>query len=476
MPRAKNLLHLIEHTPVPHLRSYLKMRPSYQERTALGKATRQQVSRSAQSVWAVTPSRPEPVDILLRQARTRIPELVPIRHQRMAASPFAFYRGGAAIMAHDLAKSPCTNIHVQLCGDMHVSNFGFFATTEHQLVFGISDFDETLPGSWEWDLKRLVASAVIAAESIGADKVYAQGIVRNIVTSYRRHLLDYAQMPYLQLAHEYIDDRRLRDTARPFGSQAQQFIRKQIAYARDNTNFGVLKKFTHMTNGRRQITDRAPLIERAEISHTGGPMEQFLDQVLVSYADSLLSDRRQLLKRYRLVDFARQVVGVGSVGLSCLMLYMTGIDDQDPLFLQYKQAESSVLAPYLGDPVFTHQGHRVAAGQRLIQGAPDMLLGYGQTKSRQFYVRQLRDMKGGISFGPEGVGKKEFPAYAHLFGWALALAHARSGDPAILSGYCGTTTQLDDAMCTFAFAYARQNAVDFETFTQAVKQGKVRIA
>lgn len=470
---VKKPQHPIEHTPSPHKLSYFRQPLTEKERRAKGKQQREAVAVSDQAGWQVTRTRQDPIRILKAQAKTRIPQLIPIRHQRMSVSPFAFFRGGAAIMAHDLAKTRYTNIHVQLCGDMHVANFGFFATGEHQLVFGINDFDETHPGSWEWDLKRLAASAVIACESMGTHAGYAEDIVRGIVSAYRENMRQYAQMPYAELAHQYLDDQQLQNHVANFGAGAEKFMAKQLAAARDNTSRSFLKKFTTLHNGRRQIVDHPPLVTHAEIGYFGDPMQEYLDQAIVTYADSLLSDRRQFLKRYTLQDFARKVVGVGSVGTSCWVMYLTGLNDKDPLFLQYKQAQSSVLEPYFEAVRFSHQGRRVVAGQRLLQGAPDFLLGYGQAGDRNYYIRQLRDMKGGISIGPDGVGKKEMPVFAYLFGWALALGHARSGDPAILSGYMGNDDALDDAIVAFSFAYARQNEVDFDTFTRALKQREI---
>ena len=476
MATIKIIPHPIEHTPTPHQRNYLKSNNTEKENREIGKKYRQSVSLSDQAFWKVTQPRQDPVRILAEQAKTRIQSLVPLRHQRMSTSPFAFFRGGAAIMAADLAKTPYTNLHVQLCGDMHVANFGFFATTEHHLAFGINDFDETSPGSWEWDVKRLVASAVIACESLGANKAFSEEIVRTIVFSYRENMANYAKLPYVVLANQYLDDTQLRMSAHRYGKHAEQFLQKQMDLAQNSTNQSFLKKFTKNINGERRIIDQPPLITHSHVEHLGNPIEAILNQAILTYADSLLSDRRQLLKRYAIQDFARKIVGVGSVGTSCWVLYMQGLNNQDPLFLQYKQAQKSVLAPFFSDPTFIHQGRRVVAGQRMLQGAPDILLGYGQAKTSYYYIRQLRNMKGGISIGPDDCGKKEFPAFAYLFGWALALGHARSGNPAILSGYLGKSDQIDDALVDFAFSYAKQNEIDFESFTKAIKQGKLPCA
>lgn len=458
------------------LKSFLTPRPSVKERLAAGKAARQKTARSSLATFKARLNRQDALRILSIQSQSRISELIPIRHARMAANPFAFYRGGAAIMAHDLSSLPTVPITVQLCGDMHVSNFGFFATTERQLVFGINDFDETLPGHFDWDLKRLAASAVIAAEHLGQDRTYSENIVRLMTRAYRNHVLEYARMPYIELARTYIDQTSLIAAAKRIDAPSQGFVEKQIDRARKNTNHGVLDKLTHNTPAGRKILDAPPFVTHHDVSVHGHKIIDVLNDGLKTYARSLQSDRRQLLMRYRIKDWARKVVGVGSVGTACWVLYMEGIDENDPLFLQFKEAPPSVLAPYFASSAFRTQGDRVTHGQRLIQGAPDLFLGAGVTREKQFYVRQLRDMKGGIAIGDGGIGVKEFPDYARLFGWALANAHARSGDPAMLAGYCGKTEQLDDALVRFALGYSEQNAADYEQFCKAIKQGKLPCA
>lgn len=417
-----------------------------------------------------------PIRILKAQAATRIPDLVPVRHARMAANPFAFFRSGAAIMAHDLAPLPSPKISVQLCGDMHVCNFGFFSTAEHHLVFGINDFDETLPGNFDWDLKRLAASAMIASHELGQDYVYGEHIIREMSSTYRRHLQEYARMPYVQLARTYIDQKSLLSKEKVISASNRVLLEKQIAKAKRNTNQGVLGKLVKDTLNGPRIIDNPPLVTHQNFSVGGNSIIDLLDEGLRSYATSLNTDRRHILQRYRLIDVARKVVGVGSVGTGCWILYLEGLDDNDALFLQYKQAQYSVLAPYFPDRRFRSHGERVAHGQRLIQGAPDIFLGYGKTNESDFYVRQLRDMKGGIAIGENGIGASEFPGFARLFGWALANAHARSGDPAVLAGYCGKGEQMDDALVQFAMTYEKQNEADYECFMKAVKAGKLPCA
>ena len=458
--------------------SFLKKNPSLQARHDLGRSIRKQVSRSAIGHFHVESKRQSPIDILLAQAETRIPEYIPIRHARMAVDPFAFFRGGAAIMAKDLSSLPSPPITVQLCGDMHVSNFGFFSTTEHQLVFGINDFDETLPGNFDWDLKRLSASALIASQLLGQDQAYGEMIVRNISSTYRNYLHRYAAIPYLDLKRSYIDDKVLVLTAaRNARTASQKYLHRLLDRARTNTNHYITEKFIEEAPKGPRFIERLPLIVHAEISaFGGGPVIDLLDQALQTYTISLSSDRRHLLNRYKLIDWVRKVVGVGSVGTSCWALYLQGLDIHDPLFLQFKQAQKSVLSPFFPNEQFSTEGERVVYGQCLIQGAPDLFLGFGKTVEVDFYIRQLRDMKGGISIGGDGINTKVFPDFAKLFGWALANAHARSGDPAVLAGYCGRSEALDDALVKFSIAYSKQNEADYDTFLKAIKSGKISCA
>ncbi len=447
-----------------------------QERLAAGKSVRQASPRSSLAEFKIQRKRQSPIDILREQEKSRIQEYIPIRHARMAGNPFAFYRGGAALMAHDLSKLPTAAIQVQLCGDMHVSNFGFFSTTERQLVFGINDFDETLPGNFDWDLKRLTASAMIAAEHLGQDRLYGESIIRLIVQAYRKHMLEYAHTPYLKLARSYIDEKSLILRTDNINTLSKLFIEKQMAKARKNTSQGVIAKLTEQTPAGRKFVNRPPLLEHVELTRMGSQVSDLLEDFFSTYVNSLLPDRKHLFMQYRGIDYARKVVGVGSVGTACWVLYMEGVNENDPLFLQAKEAQRSVLAPYFPDTQFHSQGQRVVYGQRLIQGAPDLFLGYGETRELDFYIRQLRDMKGGISIGEGGIGVSEFPDYAKLFGWALANAHARSGDPAMLAGYCGSGEQLDDALVKFSIAYTEQNRIDYETFMRAIKSGKISCA
>jgi len=361
---------------------------------------------------------------------------------------------------------------------MHVSNFGFFSTTERRLVFGINDFDETLPGNFDWDLKRLAASAMVAAESLGQDSTYGEQVIRVMSRAYRDHMRQYAHTPFVELVRSFIDTDSLKAVENTASVAARAFIRKKIAKAKLNTNIGVIGKLTTVINNQRCFIDNPPLLTHHVKSYKGAVVVDVLDDALKTYERSLPSDRRHLLSRYRLVDYARKVVGVGSVGVGCWVMYLEGLDESDPLFLQWKVAQRSVLAPYFPDSQFRTQGERVVYGQRLIQGAPDLFLGYGKTRVNDFYIRQLRDMKGGIAIGTGkgDIGVETFPDYAKLFGWALANAHARSGDPAVLAGYCGDGEQLDDALVRFARAYNTQNQSDYDTFLRAIRSGTLRCA
>ena len=458
--------------------SFKDPRPSIKRRMADGKALRKAVSFSDQGVYTPPTHRIDPITILEEQAKLRIASLIPIRHQRMLQSPFAFFRGGAAIMAQDLANQPTTNITVQLCGDMHVSNFGLFGTAEHRLVFGINDFDETLPGSWEWDMKRLVSSALIAANSMGGDKALGKRLVYHIAAEYQKRIEQYAQMPYLDLAQEFIGEKDIR---KHFSKEHQKKLDAYLKETKGQGNIQILESLTTLVGKNRKIINRPPLIEHFKKKAYGVPLETLVDKALLNYSSTLLADRQVLFQRYSLKDYARKVVGIGSVGTNCMVLYLEGDSENDPLFLQYKEAQKSVLSPYLGESIYRDMGRRVVAGQRLLQGAPDIFLNYGAVqydinRSQGFYLRQLRDMKGGIAVGSGGVTLQTFPDYAKLFGWALALGHARSGDAAVIAGYCGRSKEFNDAMYSFARSYAKQNEQDFELFRKAVKSGRLKAA
>lgn len=464
------------------LKSFQRERQTPEERMALGKSVRSKTPRSSLGDYKVQLHRSDVLKILKAQTKDRFPDLIPIRHARMAKNPFAFFRGGAAIMARDLAPLPSPAITVQLCGDMHISNFGFFSTTEQRLVFGINDFDETFPGNFDWDLKRLAASAMIAAKHLGQNESYGEELVRRIAKSYRNYMFEYAQTPYIELIRaSYLDEKNLiaHVSNNGFSEIGQRYLQKQISKAQQNNNQGVLGKITQRDGDQVKIIDNPPFVSHLERNLYGAPLIDVLDQTLEGYKKSLRPDYQQLLQRYRVVDYARKVVGIGSVGLGCWILYMEGLDEGDPLFLQFKRALPSVLAPYFPRQKFTSQSKRVVYGQQLIQGAPDIFLGYsGVVNNSECYIRQLRDMKGGISIGTDkgDIGIKELPDFASLFGWAIANAHARSGDPAVLAGYCGKSEQLDDALVRFAKTYTEQNDSDYEVFMEAIRCGSLPCA
>jgi uncharacterized protein (DUF2252 family) len=458
-------------TIIQHFQS---KQPSIKERIESGKFLRQKCSRINQGIYQSPQKRTDPVALLIKQGETRLPELVPVRYARMLTSPFAFLRGGAAIMAGDLAANGnVSGLTVQACGDLHVANFGVFASVERNLIFGINDFDETLPGPWEWDLKRLVASLVVAGQFLRADKVLCEEGVRSAVSSYRKYMKKYAGMGNLELWYSTIREKDILANATP---DARVNAKKIIDKARQRTHLQVLDKLTDIVDEKNCFREDAPFIVRQTHTQTGTPIKKALATSFAAYLSSLASDRVELLKQYLITDVARKVVGVGSVGTRCWIIFLTGKHGEDPLFLQLKEAQPSVLAPYCGASAYANEGHRVVAGQRVIQAAPDIFLGWGEVEKMHFYVRQLRDMKGGVDFDPTKVKVGFMPQYAALCARATALAHAKSGDAAMLSGYCGNSEELDDAMVKFAFAYARQNEKDYEALVRAAKTGRIKPA
>ena len=450
--------------------SFTIKRPSITERIAVGKALRQKVPRKLHANYYRRPDRPDPIEILERQNATRVQKLVPVRYNRMLANPFAFLRGSAAVMASDLSTLPVSGIRVAACGDMHVSNFGVYATAERSLVFSINDFDEINVGPWEWDLKRLTASATVAAKFLGADQSLSEDVARQCVYSYRKHIRRYAEMGYLKVWYDRIDERAILDS---LTSKSRRIAKKIMERARARGHITTLDKLTERVKGRHRFVEDVPLIVRETHTEIGTPVKVALDRFLHAYIDTLGYDRKLLLSRYQIVDVARKVVGVGSVGTECWMLLLQGASEDDPLFLQIKEANPSVLAPYIDLKLpFEHQGHRVVVGQHLTQGSPDIFLGWGEVEGRQFYIRQLADMKGGANVD----NIETLPEYCRLCGWALALAHAKSGDAAMIAGYCGKSDALDDALAKFAMSYARQTEQDYEALAQAKRTGRIKAA
>ena len=455
--------------------THFKSKPeTIEERMAAGKALRVKFPRIKQGEYKPTVKRADPVSILEEQGKTRLEELIPIRYARMLTSPFAFLRGSAAIMAADLAAGPKpTGITVQACGDMHVANFGVFASAERNLVFGINDFDETLPGPWEWDLKRLVASIVASGRFLGANKRLCKDGVLAAVNSYRKRMHEYARMGYLDLWYATIKE---ADILKSLTGTAQKGALKIMGKARQRTHMQVLGKLTDLVDAKYRLRENAPFIVRETHTKDGTPIDEVIGMFLESYFLSLADERKTLLKNYRITDVVRKVVGVGSVGTRCWIVFLTGNHTDDPLFLQIKEAQPSVLEPYAQKSMYAQQGQRVVIGQRLLQAAPDIFLGWFQLGGMDFYVRQLRDMKGGVEFDTKTVKIENLPQYASLCGWALALAHAKSGDAAMIAGYAGNSDELDQAMVNFAFAYADQTDKDYQALAAAAKSGRINVA
>jgi uncharacterized protein (DUF2252 family) len=452
---------------------FLAERPTVGDRLAAGKALRQKVLRRDYACFQPPDNREDPIAILEAQAQTRLPQLVPVRYARMLTSPFAFLRGAAAIMIRDLAPMPTTGSQVQACGDMHLANFGVFASAERNLIFGINDFDETYPAPWEWDLQRLAASAVVAGRFLGGDRALCEAAARSAVRSYRQYLRQYAQMGYLELWYARIAD---TDLLKVLPAEWQKRAKIILDKARQRTHLQVLDKMTDLIDDRQLIVEDRPLIVREQMTSTGRPIAEALELFLQDYLPSMNAERRFLLSRYRILDVARKVVGVGSVGTRCWVIYLQGRDVGDPLFLQVKEAQPSVLEPYAAPLAIDNQGQRVVTGQRLIQGAPDIFLGWGEQDGIHYYVRQLRDMKGGIEFDPTKFRLGGLPEYCGLCGWALALAHAKSGDAAMLAGYVGKSEELDEALAKFARAYADRTERDYDLLVAAARQGRIQVA
>jgi uncharacterized protein (DUF2252 family) len=454
-----------------------KPRPSRGARFAEGKELRKQVPRSSHAEYRPPPQRPDPVAVLQAQNERRIAELVPLRMQRMASSPFAFMRGAAALMAADLAASPATDLEVMACGDMHLLNFGLFASAERNLVFAINDFDEVHPAPWEWDLKRLAASAVIAAEFVGGTRDDGEAAARAAVQSYVRRIARFAEMGFLETWYELIDEQEILAATAP---GLRRVVEETMLKARAKGHQRGFDRLTEKVGGERRFVEERPIIVRETHLPDGTPIAQALGRMMQGYFNSLPEDRRRLLSRYRIVDAARKVVGVGSIGTNCWVMLLEGLDEADPLFLQVKEAGESVLAPYARTKLpITNQGERVVVGQRMIQGSPDIFLGWGRGAGtfRDLYVRQLADMKGGENIKE---GDRDFlarlPGYCALCGWALAMAHAKSGDAARIAGYCGRSDALAEAIGKYALAYADQNEKDHAALVRAIKQGRVSAA
>jgi uncharacterized protein (DUF2252 family) len=455
------------------------------ERAAAGKAARSAAPRSSHGEWEPAADRADPVAILEEQARSRVPELVPIRYGRMAVSPFTFYRGAAAVMAADLARTPGSGLRVQVCGDAHLSNFGAFAAPDRSLVFDLNDFDETLPGPWEWDVKRLAASFEIAARENGLKRRERRSIVLTAAREYREAMRGFAEMRQLEVwyARLSIDDLLEELRSEELGSKEKAAVKraeKNASKARGKDHLRALDRLTHRVDGELRFISDPPLLVSAEELLGEGESEAFeatIRGVIESYRSTLPADRRHFLDTYRYRHLARKVVGVGSVGTRAWVVLMTGRDDGDPLVLQAKEAAASVLEPYAGASRFGNHGRRVVEGQRLMQAASDSFLGWCPAvgidgRERDFYVRQLWDWKRSVD--TETLTPHGLEVYARICGWTLARAHARSGDPIAIGAYLGSSGAFDDAIAEFSHLYADQNERDYAAMVEAIDAGRIQ--
>ena len=455
---------------MPHL--------SRAEREARGKATRKAVPRSRHAVFEPAVGRPDPVKLLKRQDKTRVRELLPIRYGRMLTSPFSFYRGAALIMASDLSTTPRTGLIVQCCGDAHLSNFGVLASPERRLVFDINDFDETLPGPWEWDVKRLAASTMIAAQFNGFAVKHQEKVVLHTVKEYRTAMASFAAMKNLEVWYSHLD---VETAIATYGSPRKaKRTKKSLAKARTRDSMAALSKLTREVDGQPRIISEPPLIIPADELLEGQERDEVTDdlhRLVRGYRATLQPDRQLLLQQFQLVEFGRKVVGVGSVGTRAWIALLVGSDGQDPLVLQLKEAEASVLESFLAPSEFDNHGERVVCGQRLMQAQSDIFLGWLNVESpldgkeRDFYGRQLKDWKG--SAVVEQMDPKGMATYGRMCGWTLARAHARSGDRIAIASYLGSGPKFDRAIVEFAQGYGEQNDRDYKALQKAVDSGAI---
>ena len=439
------------------------------DRRAWGRSLREEVPFAVHGDWAPAKGRPDPISVLERQGESRVQDLLPIRYGRMSESPFGFYRGAAAVMAADLAGTATTKIPVQLCGDAHLVNFGGFGTPDQRLIFDVNDFDETLPGPWEWDLERLGASFVVAARAKSLDDKDGQNAVERVALAYADTVTHIASLPTLNALSWSIDADMVRALMKTSGAKSKR-LDKAIERAHSHDGLQAVAKLTEVVDGHRRIVDQLPLVGHVPGDDELGRITALFD----NYRAGLPDDRKHLLDRYHLVDAARKVVGVGSVGTRCwIALLNGGSDDDDPLILQVKEADASVLEAYLRPSRYRSHGRRVVEGQLLMQAASDMLLGWSSDPAggTNYYWRQLRDMKASADINAQPL--RTFLAYAELCGMALARAHARSGDAAAISGYLGKGNKFAHALARFATTYADQNDRDYAALQQAIKDGRV---
>jgi uncharacterized protein (DUF2252 family) len=460
---------------VPHL--------SVAERVARGKAARAEVPRESHGEFVPSKDRPDPLALLQEQAKTRVPELVPIRYGRMLVSPFTFYRGAALLMASDLAATPTSGLHVQLCGDAHLSNFGVFGSPERRLMFDVNDFDETLPGPWEWDLKRLAASFEIAARNNGFSDKERRRVVLAVTREYREAMASFAAMTNMDVWYAHLDiEQAVAEVQANFDPKRLKALEKNLAKARARDSVRAFTKLATEDGGEPRILNDPPLIVPLDdLIPEGSDRDQVVEEmmeVIRGYRKTLETDRRHLIEGFRFVDMARKVVGVGSVGTRAWILLLLGRDDVDPLFLQAKEAQESVLERFVGKSAFANHGQRVVAGQRLMQATSDIFLGWERVMGfdgvkRDFYIRQLHDMKG--SADVEVMVPVGMALYARLCSWTLARAHARSGDRIAISAYMGKGDVLDRAIADFAASYVDQNDRDYERLKRAADGGEIEV-
>ena len=452
------------------------------ERVSIGKAVRTQAPLESHAEWSPSPYRVDPVTLLEEQAETRVPELVPIRYGRMVASPFAFYRGAAYVMAADLASTPRSGLRVQACGDAHLMNFGVFASPERTLMFDMNDFDETLPGPWEWDVKRLAVSFEVATRARGFADKDRRSLVLGVVRHYRETMRAFAEMKNLEVWYAKLDIDTILQQLRGQKDAAEvvKNTERQLAKIRGKDNTRAFEKLTVAGEGEPRILADPPLIVPISDLLTGVSREEFMSSVraiLRAYRRTLQHDRSRLLESYRVVDVARKVVGVGSVGTRTNVALLLGRDGQDPLFIQVKEAKDSVLAPFVGRSLIKNQGQRVVEGQRMMQATSDIFLGWIRFPGmdgveHDHYLRQMWDAKGSVD--PAVMLPKGFEVYAHMCGWTLARAHARSGDRIAIASYMGKSDAFDNAIADFSVAYADQNERDHQALVDAVKSGRIK--
>jgi uncharacterized protein (DUF2252 family) len=448
----------------------------------VGRSARRRAPRSANAEWEAAPERVDPITTLERQAETRTPELVPVRYGRMARSPLTFFRGAAAIMAADLAATAVTGLDVQLCGDAHLANFGAFAAPDRSLVFDLNDFDETLPGPWEWDVKRLAASFAVAGRDRGFDAPARRDVVLTAVRAYREAMRAFAAMRTIDVWYARLDiERRFAEWGRRLDAGGRRELDRAVAKARRKDSLRALSKLTYEVDGGPRIVSDPPLIVPiGELlgAENAAPELVRLAALLRDYRRSLPHDIRQLAASYEPVDLAHKVVGVGSVGTREWIVLLLGRDDADPLFMQVKEAQPSVLEPFARRSAVRNEGQRVVRGQRLMQAAGDVLLGWLRVQEdvrdgrpRDYYVRQLWDAKASVAI--ELLSVSEMRAYAEICGWTLARAHARSGDRVAIGAYLGASDRFDRAVAAFAELYADQSERDHEALVTAVRAGRI---